>query len=287
MKKSGNIHLTDVSETVFKEFLQFFYLNEVELSTESIADLMYLGHKYMVTNCIDVCIRFLTDCHTVDNVLFVLSIAMLHSHRGLIKLCERFIVRNTNAVFKSRGFLECDRQMLAHILNANLFNYTEVELFEACMAWVKAKSGHDFLSKEIVDEHLGKLFYEIRFGSMTIEEFCRLATMYNAVLSKDFQTITNLIALPEFQQNKFNTQRRQIKWTNDDDDGGGRIKDRVAVKPKSANELIYQISPMNAKQLDHKKQFKCIWVSFNFSAIDCPIECFFFIFKKIKLISYL
>lgn len=49
MKENGDIRLADVSEAAFKQFLQFFYLNEVELSIELIAEVMYIGHKYNVT----------------------------------------------------------------------------------------------------------------------------------------------------------------------------------------------------------------------------------------------
>lgn len=77
-----------------------------------------------------------------------------------MKFCERFIILNTGAVLKSSGFLECDRQTLAHILKANLLICSEVELFEVCMAWVKAESGQNALSKEIVDEYMGELFYQ-------------------------------------------------------------------------------------------------------------------------------
>lgn len=269
LKESGDIHLTDVSEAAFKQFLQFFYLNEVELSIDSVADLMHLGHKYMVANCIDVCNRFLTDCQTVDNVVFVLGLAMLYEHRKLIKLCERSIVRKTVAVLKSSGFLECNRQVLAHILNSNVFICSEVELFEACMAWVKVKCGLNVLSKECVDEHLGELFYGIRFGSMAIEEFCTLAKKYNAVLSKDFQTITNLIGLPEMQQNEFNTQRREIKWTNDDDDDNDDDFGKILKFDRVIGREIGKYFVIQDKESIIFTTAKPLLTEFTCSALEC------------------
>lgn len=211
LKEKGDIRMIDASNVAFEKFLQFFYLNEVELSFEYIADVMNLGHKYMVTNCIDIGIQFLKDCHTADNILFVLSLAMLYGHSELVKLCEQFIILNTIAVLNSAGFLECNRPILTYILNKNLFICSEIELFESCMAWVKAKS-YGVLSKETVDEHLGKLFYEFRFGSMTIQKFCNLAKKYDTVLSNDFKAITELIVLPQLQHDKFRTCPRKINW---------------------------------------------------------------------------
>lgn len=212
LKETGDIHVTDASSAAFKEFLQFFYLKEVELSFGNIAGVLNLGHKYMIPKCIDICIRFLKDSHTADNNQFILSLAMVYGHAELVKLCERFIILNTSAVINSRDFLKCDRQILGDIFNANLLICSEIELFEAAMAWVKAKSGHNILSKEIVDEYLGSLFYEFRFGTMTIQEFCSLAKKYDAVLSNDYRAITELIVLPQYQHHQFNTCPRKIKW---------------------------------------------------------------------------
>lgn len=68
------------------------------------------------------------------------------------------------------------------------------------------------LTKQIVDKHLGSLFYEFRFGTLTIQEFCNLAKKYEAVLSNDYKAITELIVLPQSQHHQFNTCPRKIKW---------------------------------------------------------------------------
>lgn len=206
------IPVTDVSQAAFKEFLKFFYLNEVELHAENIVGLMYLAHKYKAVHCIDVCVQFLKDIATVDNILIALGLAIEYNHADMLKFCEQFLAVNTDEVIESNGFLECDRQTLAYMINANLLACSEVKLFESCMEWVKAKSKSNVLTKENVDEHFGDLFYEIRFGSMTIQELCNLAMKYDAVLSHDFKTITKLIVMPNFQSEKFNTRPRQIKW---------------------------------------------------------------------------
>lgn len=68
--------------------------------------------------------------------------------------------------------------------------------------------GQKWLRRIIVDQYLDKLFYNIRFGVMEIEEFRNLSKKYPTVLAKDFQTITKLIVLPQDQQDKFNAQPR-------------------------------------------------------------------------------
>lgn len=42
----------------------------------------------------------------------------------------------------------------------------------------------------------------------------------------------------------------------------GPLKDLfIYSKPKSLKKLFYQILPMNINELENKKQFKCLWVS--------------------------
>lgn len=212
LKEDGDIRVTDTSDAAFKEFLKFFYLSEVELRAESIADIMYLGQKYDATKCIEACVQFLKDAATADNILIALDIAILYAHSELMKFCHRFIVLNTNSVLESSGFLGCEQKVLEHILKENLLAVSDVKVFEACMEWVKAKSEQNALTKAIVDTHLGDLFYEIRFGSMTIQEFCKLATKYDSVLSNDINTIIKLIAFPDYKPEKFNIRPREIKW---------------------------------------------------------------------------
>lgn len=127
-----------------------------------------------------------------------------------------FITVNTAAVFKSTGFMECDKEMLACILTMNVFSCSEIDVFDACMAWVKAKSKQTTLTKEIVDFHLGDLLYEIRFKSMTMDEFCALALKYDSVLRNEFIPITHMIVQSGAISQRFNARPRRPRWNGDE-----------------------------------------------------------------------
>lgn len=215
LKEPGDVTIIDTSDAVFKEFLQFFYLHDIKLSVEYIIDILYLGHKYNVKECIIACVEFLTDNITDENVCAVLTPAIFFDHPKLIKLCDAHIKSNTAAVIESNSFLECHREVLARILMMNLFACAEVQIFEACMAWVRAKSGHDVLSKAIVDAHLGDLFNKIPFASMTIHQFCTLAATYNLVFGREFHSISNMIAQQDLNQSEVISVGKfqwQFKW---------------------------------------------------------------------------
>lgn len=213
-KKTGDITMTEVSEAAFMEFLQFFYLTEVKLTKENIAGVMLLGHKYNVTKCLEICAEFLNDILTVENICSGLRLAIEYNQSKFLKYCDTFITVHTMAIFKTAGFLECDRQILEHILRMNLLSCSEVDVFEACMEWVRVKCKETAVSREHVDIHLGNLFYEIRFASMTMHELCNLAAKYKSVLLSEISTIINIITLPGFQSENFNQHQRHATWNS-------------------------------------------------------------------------
>lgn len=216
LKEEGDIKVCNVTAAAFEEFLQFFYLKEVILSMQHILEVSHLGHKYDIEKCFDVCVKFIKDEISADNVCIGLGFAILYDQNDLMKICEKKIIINTNAVFKSTSFLECDGKVLAHILNMRLLSCTEIDVFEGCMSWLKVKCGQQTLTKEMIHTHLGELFHQIRFVSLTIEEFAILVQTYGLLFSsEEYQDIISTIVLSKSHANIFNGNRRQIQWNND------------------------------------------------------------------------
>lgn len=212
VKEPNDVHIQDSTEVAFAEFLQYFYLDEVKLTVENMVDVLYLGAKYNVKKCVNDCVRSIVRSLDDQNDCDQLSLAILYEQKDWIELCEKRIMINTDAVFDSVEFLKCDKIALAHILKMDVLLCTEIEVFKACMSWVKAKGDWADLSIELVERHLGDSFYDIRLASLTLDELCTLRTQYESVLSRDFIHITNIITLPEFQAAKFNKNPRHTKW---------------------------------------------------------------------------
>lgn len=82
--------------------------------------------------------------------------------------------------------------MLSHILKMDTLSCAETKVFHACMAWVKAKAEEEQVTKEMIQIHLGDLFFDIRFGSMTIEEFTVLLNFYGNLFSWDDSSRMNI-----------------------------------------------------------------------------------------------
>lgn len=216
LKETGEIHVADASFIELKEFLQYFYKTKFKVSAANIFGVMYLGHKYNVQKCVDDCTAFLKRNLNDGMVCYTLSAGILYDRLDLVKSCEKHIISNAEGIFKTTGFLYCNRMVLKHILNMDFFRCSEVDVFAGCMQWVEHQSGIEALTREIVQQHLGDLYYKIRFASMTMHELCSLQTKFSSVISSDFITIAKIITLgPAFQPIGFSTAPRQIKWNKD------------------------------------------------------------------------
>lgn len=214
-EKTANICEPGVTSVAFMEFLQYFYLDPVKLTPDHIQMVLALADKYNVQKCVDHCVEFLIKFLSNRNVCSVLRVAIYSGPLELMKACEMHVLLNTAAVFKSTDFLACDRRVLGHLLKMKQFSCSEIDVFEAVMSWVQAKSEPGaVLSKELVDTHLGELLYEIRFATMKIEQFCALAQKYDTILSSHHRTITDMITLSE-KTGKFNTRPRHVEWNSD------------------------------------------------------------------------
>lgn len=205
------VKIEDVSIEAFKEFLQFFYCDQIKLTMDNIYEVVYLGKKYLVEECVNVCERFCNDKLAVDNVCVIYELAMRFDMFELQHVCEAYIAKNPSAVFQSECFIECKKSVLSRILRSNTLSCAETVVFSACMEWVKAASKQEVVTKALVTEHLGELFHEIRFGLMTIDEFATLTTSFGTIFTlEEYQDIVQTIAIKEFQPKIFKKQARHL-----------------------------------------------------------------------------
>lgn len=165
------IEVKNVSSAVFKEFLQFFYKEEVTLTLNNIEGVFYLAQYSLVDGLMAECLKFFINKNRID--MMCMCYRMINSHQiwGLKTLCEEKISQNILKVFATKDFVECDRDVLTSILKLDSLNCNETELFGACIAWTKAackRKGVDDSKVNNLRNELGGAIFEIRFCTMSI-----------------------------------------------------------------------------------------------------------------------
>lgn len=209
LKEQGDIRIVDASSDAFKEFLQFFYINEVELTVDNISQVMHLVKKYDVIDCLSLCADFLLTEVTFETATIILDLALIYEQTELSDLCEVHIGVDSNDVLISADFVKCTRRVLHHIVNMEFLTCTEIELFEACMSWVKVASNQEELTRDIVQNHLGEIFYQIRFRSIPQREFAEFMQSYGHLFSPaEYQEILQMTSTPKYKPKMFTDLRR-------------------------------------------------------------------------------
>lgn len=214
LKEKDEISIVDVSAEVFRKFLQFFYFNKVDVKIEETADIMYLGHKYDVDGCLEVCANILTNHITIDNLVSTYGLAIGYNVKQLQQQCESKIRTHSKAIFQTNSFLECDKEVLYHILKIDYLPCSVTEVFEACMLWTRAISGEQTLTREIMQTHFGNLLYEIHFETISIDEFFKLLPSYGHLFSgNEYNEILQIISNQNIQPTMFKSNRSI--WNDD------------------------------------------------------------------------
>lgn len=193
-KEKDEVIITDVNPEPFKEFLKYFYHNEVELTMENVAAVIDLGHKYDIPECVKNCCALIERNLNESNVCLAYGYAILYELDELKDECEIIISLHPKEVFESQHFLECERETLAHILRIDSMACSEVDVFNACLDWVKTASGQTKPTNEVIQNHLGNLIYDIRLGTMPQKDFDAICTAHPNLLSRiECRTFTNQI----------------------------------------------------------------------------------------------
>ena len=197
LAEKDSIEVEEISSAAFKEFLQFFYTNEVTLTLENIEDVINLAKQSLVDELVIECINFLMTVIGIDKLLWCHQLALGYELKSLEEFCVKHIGINIENIFQNTDFLSCERDVLCRVLNFNSLNCNETVVFDGCIAWAQAKcerDGIDATDTANLRAALGESLLKIRFCSMKAEEFAAINRKYSGLLTAQesievFQTI--------------------------------------------------------------------------------------------------
>ncbi|XP_055303200.1 uncharacterized protein LOC129568895 [Sitodiplosis mosellana] len=229
-KNSNMIEVKEVTAAAFTEFLQFFYLKHFQLTHENIEHVFTLAEASLVEEFVDLCIGFLTETVSNENVCQSYYLAMKHGCENLIETCERKLSLHSDEVFASNGFIASNREVIYNILQLDSLNCKETEVFNACVAWAKnfcTENGTDPEDKKNLREaFVGtatppvNLLHQIRFGVMSIEEFMVCYKSYKNLFTEDEreEILYTIGKVTDTKPKRFNEELRDVpyrKWSED------------------------------------------------------------------------
>lgn len=260
LKEGEIVRIDDADPSAFKEFLQFFYLPEIELTMENIEAVVHLTDKYDMLKYVNTCTEFLESQLTKDTIIWGYQLALSSDNENLKKFCEIEIETHSKDVIKSDTFLRCDKAVVENILKFNSLHCREIDLFEACVEWAEtccARDGLDQNNSGNVRRQLGELLHSIRFASITVEEIGMITTneRYKALFnSEELRDFWGMKTVENFQPTVFKQTKRALKWNGN--------HDLVCNLTHSADNGTYNINNREST-----------WFSTNVPVILGEVEC--------------
>lgn len=172
LRETGTIEIFDATAEGFKEFLQFFYLNEIQFTTANTIDVLNLAKKYNIVELFEKFGNFLINEINIDEVCWAYENAIFFEHDPLTKYCEEIIQAYPEEIFQSGSFQECDRTTLQCILNMPLL-CREIHVLNAIYNWSVAACEYNGSEPTLtnVRNQLNGIPYQIRYDAISIEEF--------------------------------------------------------------------------------------------------------------------
>lgn len=183
----NRIQIEDVSYASFKEFLNVFYKNEVEITENNVGEMLHLSDKYDIAELKPSCEQFLIEHLTMGNCIDFLNFASLYDIFELKLKCEGMIGDNTKTILGGESFERCTIKSLMEILKMEAMDCAENELFNFSIEWAKKQcqqNGFDSADGNKLREVLGPCFEWIRFREMTQDEFIECVESFDDMFSK-------------------------------------------------------------------------------------------------------
>lgn len=239
IKETGDVKIVDATADGFKDFLQFFYLDQVLLTIEKIDEVVVqLADKYDMIQYINNCIKLLAQNLTPRNVCFAYQLSISTNNVNLRNLCEEKISIYTSSVFASDSFVRCNQTVLKHILEMEFLQCDESNVFHACLDWAKFACKRNNLDEnqgENKREMLGECLYLIRFNAMKTEEFAHYAQMHETLFTpEELVEIFFVTTTGKCKSNKFKSNPRStINWSKD--------RKILCVRKKPDSAMVYNV----------------------------------------------
>ena len=190
-EKKPVINLPNTDEESVEEFLRFLYTDECTLTPEIVPGVMYLAEEYMVPFLTEKCVSILRNGLNPGNVFPILDQATKFGEKELEIECWEMVCSQTHKAVTSDNFINVSKQTLDNLLKQDTLDMEEVELFNAVLKW----SDHECTRKglEATGENkraiLGESVYQIRFSSMTQEEFMQNVSSSGVLTSEEVVSI--------------------------------------------------------------------------------------------------
>lgn len=188
---SSIITVTKVVAEAFDEFLQLFYLELCQFSTENISQVLLLVDNYYVDGGFWTCEQFMAQTISIGVAYNYYELAVLYNlSNGFKSTLETFISQCERPKEIFDMMVISDESLFfvfPHMLQTFNWECNEYELLQAMISWATKSLIYKEMSASMVNLRLELSEYitEIRFPLMTMQQFLLVIETYKQFLNVD------------------------------------------------------------------------------------------------------
>ncbi|XP_026328664.1 kelch-like protein 40 [Hyposmocoma kahamanoa] len=186
LSSSDCIVVPDIEPDIFQQLLNFIYTDKVELrSIEEALELLYAAKKYLLNELTDMCITYVKDHISIDNIITILNYPEYLQDDDVIPTARTLFCQHAEYLLQENK-TEMSPHCLKSVLESNALNVKEKDLIKHIFAWtalyckqndmpITLKARRDVLIKN-------DIFKSLRFLSMSLEELDEVVLDENNIL---------------------------------------------------------------------------------------------------------
>ncbi|CAH8428986.1 unnamed protein product [Schistosoma curassoni] len=200
-------HIPDIHPKAFQIMLSYIYSDEllVENDINLLFYLLYATKKYILPRLTQICVEYLKDLITAENVCMMLDRSIFFDEVDLTRRCWHIIDVLAPDVLISQGLLTLNSNCVHDLVSRNTLNCQESEVFAAVGRWAGAECNRlgirDVVSNRV--QVAANILPLIRFPTMTLSDFAENVA-YSGYLS--LEMVRDLFVY--ITTNKLNIQKK-------------------------------------------------------------------------------
>ncbi|KAJ5068597.1 btb (poz) domain-containing 2a-related [Anaeramoeba ignava] len=194
-KRVAEVVVPDFEPATFQQVLRFVYTREVVLDETNVLDIYRAADKYLITDLLDYCTRFVMHNISYDNCLQIFHFCQYFTKGDLYNQVCEFIEKRSNDLFReSDSLVNLEQDSIREILELKNLRIKEIDLFDKVVNWGKAKAQKEGGNpKDFLDELIPLIHLEVMTKDDLIlllgNEFIEQSQLTVLIKEKVYETV--------------------------------------------------------------------------------------------------
>lgn len=186
LSSSDCVVVPDIEPDIFQQLLNFIYTDKVEIrSIEEALELLYAAKKYLLDELTDICITYVQDHLSIDNIITILNYPEYLQDKYVVPPTIRLFCEHAEYLLQENK-VEMSPRCLKSVLESNSINVKEKDLIKHIFAWTALYCKQNDLPVTLIARRdvliKNDIFKSLRFLTISLDELDEVVLDENNLL---------------------------------------------------------------------------------------------------------